>query len=219
MRSIVSWFWPGLITIGLLTVLAGWFLAGPIDERITAAATTALEAQPWASVEVDGRDLILKGVAPSPEDLAAAVRLADETPGVRIVDNQTTLLQLADPFTFAVTKSDDGVLLSGNVPYGDMRARVLDAAELAMPGIEILDELAVARGAPADFLDMANFALVQAAQLINGEIEISGSVLTIRGAVANAAARASVTEALQAGIPGQLSQGDINLTVQNSNGG
>ncbi|MBR7559600.1 hypothetical protein KC218_23920, partial [Mycobacterium tuberculosis] len=73
-----------------------------------------------------------------------------------------------------MTKSDQGILLSGNVPYGDTRAKLLAAAENAMPGIEILDEMAVARGAPQGFVELANFALKQASQLISGEVRLAG---------------------------------------------
>ncbi|MGH7003287.1 MAG: BON domain-containing protein [Alphaproteobacteria bacterium] len=220
MRAIGSWLWPGLITIALLTVLAGWFLAGPIDAQITGAVNAALESENgWASADVDGRDLTLKGVAPSEEALAAALKIARETAGVRIVDNQTTLLTLAEPFSFVVTKSDDGILLSGNVPYGDMRARILAEAEKAMPGIEILDEMAVARGAPENFFDSAGFALEQAAQLTNGEVEISGKTYSIRGTAASSAGYAAINAALQEPLPGAVQAGEIKLVAPAADGG
>lgn len=214
MRTIKSWFWPGAITTALLTALAGWFLAGPIDQQLTDAVNTALEAQnAWATVEVDGRDLVLNGVAPSEEALAAALKIANETKGVRVVENATTLLPLADPFSFVVTKSDDGILLSGNVPYGDARARILAAAESAMPGIEILDELAVARGAPDYFFDLVNFALAQAAQLTNGEVEISGDAYNISGTAANSADYDALNAALRSTLPGKAKAGDVKLVA------
>lgn len=214
MRTLKSWFWPGVITIALLTALAGWFLTGPIDQQLTDSANAALEAEyPWASAEIDGRDLTLKGVAPSEEALASALKIAEDTKGVRVVDNQTTLLPLADPFSFVVTKSDDGILLSGNVPYGDSRAKILAAAENAMPGIEILDELAVARGAPDGFFDLVNFALAQAAQLTNGELEISGNIYNISGTAANSADYDALNAALRLAIPGNGKAGEIKLAV------
>ncbi len=122
-----------------------------------------------------------------------------------------TLLPLAEPFSFVVTKSDDGILLSGNVPYGDSRAKVLAAAETAMPGIEILDEMAVARGAPQGFFELANFALMQAAQLTNGEVEVSGETYSISGTAANAADYESINEALRLALPGNGKPGEIKL--------
>lgn len=221
MYRIKSWFWPGAITVALLTVLAGWFLTDPIDRQLTEAANTALEADhPWASADIDGRDLTLKGVAPSEEAIATALKIAGETNGVRSVDNQATLLPLADPFSFVITKSDDGILLSGNVPVGDSRAKVLAAAETAMPGIEILDELAVARGAPPGFLDLATFALNQAAQLTNGEVEISGETYNISGTAANPADFDALNGALRGAIPGNGRTGTIKLEAAvNTSGG
>lgn len=220
MRALKSWFWPGIITVALLTVLAGWFLAGPVDARITEAANTALETQnDWASAEVDGRDLILKGVAPSEQALADALSITKNITGVRVVDNQTTLLPLADPFSFVVTKSDDGILLSGNVPYGDVRAKILAAAELSMPGIEILDEMAVARGAPPAFFELVEFALGQAAQLINGEVEISGKTYTIKGTAASAADYAAINDALKKSLPGDAALSEVKLVAPLAQGG
>ncbi|ATU92228.1 BON domain-containing protein [Phyllobacterium zundukense] len=214
MRTIKSWFWPGVITTALLTALAGWFLAGPVDQKLTDEVNAALESQnPWASADVDGRDLILKGIAPSEEAQAAALKIAGETPGVRVVENDTTLLPLADPFSFVITKSDDGILLSGNVPYGDSRARILAAAESAMPGIEILDEMAVARGAPQGFFDLASFALAQAAQLTNGEVEIAGETYSISGTAANSADYEAINAALRLALPGNGKPGEVKLAA------
>ncbi|MDR6633877.1 OOP family OmpA-OmpF porin [Phyllobacterium sp. 1468] len=214
MQTIKSWFWPGVITIALLTALAVWFLTDPIDRELTEAANNALEAgNPWASAEIDGRDLVLKGIAPSEEALADALKIVSATRGVRVVDNQATLLPLAVPFSFAVTKSDEGILLSGNVPYGDSRAKILAAAESAMPGIEILDEMAVARGAPQGFFDLVDFALAQAAQLTNGEVEISGETYNIRGTAANSNGYDSLNAALQTALPGNGKPGEVKLEV------
>ncbi len=214
MRTIKSWFWPGVITTALLTALAGWFLAGPVDQKLTDEVNATLELQnAWASADVDGRDLVLKGIAPSEEAQAAALKIAGETPGVRVVENDTTLLPLADPFSFVITKSDDGILLSGNVPYGDSRARILAAAESAMPGIEILDEMAVARGAPQGFFDLASFALAQAAQLTNGEVEIAGETYSISGTAANSADYEAINAALRSSLPGNGKPGEVKLAA------
>ena len=92
MHIIKSWFWPGVITTALLTALAGWFLAGPVDQHLTDTVNAALESQhSWASAQIDGRDLVLKGIAPSQEALAEALKISSETFGVRAVENAATL--------------------------------------------------------------------------------------------------------------------------------
>ncbi|UGX87919.1 BON domain-containing protein [Phyllobacterium meliloti] len=212
MHIVKSWFWPGIITVACLTTLAGWFLAEPVDRQLTEAVSTALEVDNgWASIEVEGRDLTLKGVAPSEEALASALKIANETNGIRVVENAATLLPLIDPFSFVVTKSDQGILLSGNVPYGDTRAKLLAAAENAMPGIDIIDEMAVARGAPKGFIELANFALQQASQLVSGEVSLAGESYSIDGTAANAADYESITNALKTQLPGNGKVGDVKL--------
>jgi hypothetical protein len=212
MHIVKSWFWPGIITVACLTTLAGWFLADPVDRQLTDAVSTALEVDNgWASIEVEGRDLTLKGVAPSEEALASALMIANETNGIRVVEDAATLLPLVDPFSFVVTKSDQGILLSGNVPYGDTRAKLLAAAENAMPGIDILDEMAVARGAPNGFTELANFALQQASQLVSGEVSLAGETYAIHGTAANAADYESILNALKTQLPGNGKVGEIKL--------
>ena len=89
-----------------------------------------------------------------------------------------------------------------------------------MPGIEILDEMAVARGAPQGFFDLVGFALRQAAQLTNGEVEISGETYNISGTAANSADYDALDAALRMPIPGNGKAGEIKLAVPvNTSGG
>ncbi len=198
------WFWPGVITTVFLTALAIWFRWEPIEQDLAFRSLEAIAPDnPWAIVELDGRDLILKGVAPSEDAQAEAVSLAGGTRGVRIVDNMTTLLPIASPFVFGAIKEGEGITLVGNVPFGPIRTQLLTLIEKANPGIHIRDNLTLARGEHDGFVALAGFALSQICDLAAGEVNLSGREYSIRGISVDS----QTYERLHAGISGTLPGG------------
>ncbi|KXF78020.1 hypothetical protein ATN84_23955 [Paramesorhizobium deserti] len=199
-----NWFWPGVTTTALLTVLAVWFGSGAVERDLASRASTALAgAYPWASVDLDGRDLTLKGVAPDERSQAEAAKIATAVPGVRSVDNQAVLPPVAAPFVFRAVKTDDGVTLSGNVPPGSARGDILGVAERAMPGIRIIDDMTIARGAAPGFPALAGFAVSQLADLSLGEVSISDLDYTVNGRAAGADAYEVLVTAVAGVLPGE----------------
>ena len=180
------WVLPGLLATAILTALAMIFHSGSIERDLAGKAGDALQAEhPWASVALDGRDLTLSGTAPSPEAQAAAETVALNAYDVRVVDNTTDLLALADPYEFKAVKDDNGVTLSGFVPNDAVRAEIVGAAETAMPGIAVTDTMALARGAPEGLAAMAGFGLSQLGNLVSGEASLSNTDYTISGVAAD----------------------------------
>ncbi|PRD45838.1 hypothetical protein C5748_01480 [Phyllobacterium phragmitis] len=199
-----NWFWPGVTTTALLTVLAVWFGSGRVENDLASRTSAALAGDySWASVDLDGRDLTLKGVAPDERAQAAAAKIAAAVPGVRSVENRAVLPPLAEPFSFRAVKTDDGVILSGNVPPGPARADILTIAERAMPGIRITDEMAIARGAAPGFPALAGFAVSQLADLSLGEVSISTLDYSIKGRAAGSDAYEVLVTAVAGVLPGE----------------
>ncbi|MEP3673541.1 MAG: hypothetical protein ABJM86_11370, partial [Hyphomicrobiales bacterium] len=105
-----AWVWPGIFVVGLLTVVAMLFKAGPIERDLTERALNNLSNQhSWAKVELDGRNLELSGLAPSKADQDSAVAAADGaffnresgTWGVRVVDGTgVKQLPVQSPYAF-----------------------------------------------------------------------------------------------------------------------
>ena len=87
--------------------------------------------------------------------------MLSETRGVRVVDNQATLLPLAVPFSFAVTKSDEGILLSGNVPYGDARAKISPRRKTPCPASKFSMKWLWRAAHRQGFFDLVDFALAR----------------------------------------------------------
>ncbi|GAB1581455.1 BON domain-containing protein [Phyllobacterium phragmitis] len=199
-----NWFWPGVTTTALLTVLAAWFGSGVVEKDLASRTSAVLAgAYPWASVDLDGRDLTLKGVAPDERAQAEAASLAAAVPGVRSVDNAAVLPPVADPFVFQAIKADDGVTLTGNVPPGPARSDLLAVAERAMPGIRVTDNMTIARGAAPGFPALAGFAVSQLADLSLGEVSISDLDYTIKGSAAGPDAYEVLVTAIAGVLPGE----------------
>ena len=120
-----AWVWPGILAVGLLLLISMFLKAGSIENDLTKRALGKLSADhPWASVELDGRDLSISGVAPSADAKQDALKIADGvfrdrdagTWGVRVVDG-SAIDELAVQSPFVTSGKFDGstLTLSGYV--------------------------------------------------------------------------------------------------------
>ncbi|MCB1458047.1 MAG: OmpA family protein [Nitratireductor sp.] len=208
-----KWILPGLIAVALLTGLAGMLRSGPVERDLTAKAAEALSAShSWASVELDGRDLKLSGLAPSDEAIAEAKKIADDAYDVRVVDaSGVKLLPEAKPFTVSAVKTGDKVELTGYAPSAEMREQIASTLAAALPGASIDNKLELARGMPQGFDTLAGFGMAQLAGLTSGEASLSDTSLSVSGQAASFDAYDAVTGALSGGLPagGMLASLDI----------
>ena len=177
-----KWIWPGILAVIVLTALSTWFRADPVENDLTAKATGDLaEKHSWASVELDGRDLTLRGTAPSPEAAADALKISESAYDVRIVQDATELLAEASPYKLTAVKSDGSLVLTGNVPNDDVRAELITAAESVAPGAKVEDKMTLARGAPKGFGELAGFSIAGLAGLADGTTDLTDTDLTVVG--------------------------------------
>lgn len=197
---------PILGTAAGLTAVAWLASFGPIADDVAARARAALEsdAQPWARVAIDGRDVTLSGVAPTPGSPQLALEAADRVFGVRVVASRATVLPLADPYLFAATRDGDRLTLRGSIPSDAARAALIAAAGKIVSSATITDQLTVARGAPADFVASASFALGQLADLVKGSVELAPAGYTIAGDPKDWPTYARLEQQLKAPLPGAL---------------
>lgn len=177
-----KWIWPGIFAVVILTALSTWFRADVVENDLTAKALGDLQAEhSWADVSLDGRDLTLKGTAPSPEAAEAALKIADEAYDVRIVSDASDLLAIASPFALNANKADGKVVLTGNVPSDDMRAEIVASAKAAAPNAAIDDQMTLARGAADGFGDLAKFSIGELAGLTSGTASVSDADVSVTG--------------------------------------
>lgn len=198
-----KWIWPGLASVVLLTLLASWMRAGPVEADLAAKAKALLAgSHPWAAIEFDGRDGKLSGMAPSEKAIAEASSLALQARSVRVVDaSAVTLPPIADPWTFSATRAGDAVVLSGNYADEATRAAINAAAAAAVPGAKIEDKMTLARGASEGAGALSSYLLAQLAAM-EGTIGLKGAEVTAKGKALSVPAYESLVDALSATLPG-----------------
>ncbi|MEZ5872485.1 MAG: OmpA family protein [Nitratireductor sp.] len=208
-----KWVLPGLIAIALLTALAGMLRSGPVEKDLTAKAGEALsQSHSWASVELDGRDLKLSGLAPSEEAIAEATKIADDAYDVRVVDaSAVKLLPLQSPYSVSAVKDGEKVTLTGFAPSAEMREQIASTLAAALPGANIDNKLELARGMPQGLDNLAGFGMAQLAGLTSGEVTLSDTALSVSGQAASFDAYDAVTGSLSGKLPagGTLASLDI----------
>lgn len=173
-----------------------------IENDLTAKATGELsETHSWASVDLDGRDLTLTGLAPSQEAQHTALKLADDAYDVRIANNASTLIPLADPYKLSALKDGNTVILSGSVPSEAVRAEQIAAAKAMAPNATIKDELTLARGAPAGFAALSAFAIGQLKGLEGGKATTENLGVSVSGRANDFASYDSTIASLAGTLP------------------
>ncbi len=141
------WLWAllGLLAIYALMLMSKWRnIEGDIQTR-TAQALTA-EGHDWASVDLHsrGRDVLLTGNAPSEEARLAAIEVAENVRGVRVVDvdGEITPVQLSSA-SFNLKADGDNVVLSGAMPSQDLIDATVTKANSAYGAERVVNNLTV----------------------------------------------------------------------------
>jgi len=197
----MKWFWPGVTWTAALTSLALWFGAERVETNIAERTGQALSPYAWTGFDVDGRDVVLKGMAPDPESQQLAVKALQEVDGIGDLSDLTTVLQEANPYVFKLIKNNKGMVLSGFIPDNGMRDSIMSAAESAGNTNLVDDQMALARGAPPEFQDRVFWAIDLAKKMAGSDIEISDGTITIKGHALNDAAYDELTALLKAPLP------------------
>lgn len=182
MRNWTSWIWPGVAAVACLTALALWLEHKVVEADLEARTLAALEQQHgWARLALDGRDLTLQGEAPAEESRSAALQIARDVYGVRIVRDETRLLPLEAPYRFSAEKTEAGVTLTGFAPDQATRAAIVAQLSQMLPGIAISDQIKLARGAPDKLMEFAAYGMSAFPRFSTGSLEISDLTMRING--------------------------------------
>ncbi|MFZ1815264.1 MAG: OmpA family protein [Rhizobiaceae bacterium] len=208
-----NWILPGLLSVALLTTLAGLLRSDPVEKDLSARAGDALSAgHDWAEIALDGRDLALGGLAPSQEAMDEAASKASATYGVRVVDaSGVKLLPLQAPYAISATRDGGSIILEGYAPDAATRESMAAMAAAAVPGTTVDNRLVLARGNPQDFDKLAGFGMAQLAGLSAGKVSLSDLDLSVTGDAGSPLAHQQVLSALSGTLPagGRLATLDI----------
>jgi OmpA-OmpF porin, OOP family len=202
MRGLFRWsgkWWPGVIPLLILWGLAAWNSTAPLETDLAGRSSAALRDSVLdrTNLVVGGRDVTVSANAFSEDGRRSAVSAVEAVPGVRLVDNQTRLVAEAKPFVWSAERDVVRVTLGGNAPLPAVKGKLLEAARAALNGVEVADQMSLARGAPPRFDDAALLLISQVGKLKDGKVTISDSDISLSGMARELGGREAIALALK----------------------
>jgi OmpA-OmpF porin, OOP family len=202
MHGLFRWsskWWPGVIPLFVLWVLAAWASTAPLESDLAARSSAALKDTVLDKTRITaaGRDVTFAADAFSEEGRRSAVASVEAVPGVRLVNDDTRLVPEVKPFVWSAERDVVRVTLSGSSPLPASKAKLLEAARADLKGVEVVDQMNLSRGAPPHF-DIAALLLIdQVNKLKDGKITISDSNVSLSGMARDLGGREAIAAALK----------------------
>ena len=202
MHGLFKWsakWWPGLIPLVVLWGIAAWTNTAPLEADLAARSAEALKGAVLdkTAIEVDGRDVTLSADAFSEDGRRTAITSVEAVPGVRLVNDETRLVPEAKPFVWSAERDVVRVTLGGSAPLPASKAKLLDTARADLGGVEVADQMTLARGAPPRFEAAAVLLLGQIGKLKDGKLAISDTKVTLSGMARELGGREAIAAALK----------------------
>jgi OOP family OmpA-OmpF porin len=202
MQRLFRWsskWWPGLIPLAILWVAAAWNTTARMEADLNAKANFALKDSVLdkRGVVVDGRDITFSADAFTEEGRRNALAAIEAVRGVRLVDDQTRLIPEAKPYVWSAERDVVRVTLGGDTPLPTIKGRLLEAARASLGGVEVVDHMGLARGAPEHFEAAARLLIDQVGKLKDGKIALSDSGVSLSGMARDLGGREAIAAALK----------------------
>src|SRR5215831_12201294 len=178
MHELFRWsckWWLGAIALVVFWAFAAWTSTEPLESDIAARSNAAVKdaVLDKKRVTVAGRDVTFAAEAFSSDGRSAALTAVESVPGVRLVNDDTRLVPEAKPFVWSAERDVVRVTLAGSAPLPSVRGKLADTARAALAGVEVADQMNLARGAPPRFEAAALLLIDQIGKLKDGKITIS----------------------------------------------
>jgi OOP family OmpA-OmpF porin len=202
MHGLFRWsgkWWPGLVPLAVFWALAAWTSTLPLESDLSARSTEALKGTVLdkSVITVRGRDVTFAADAFSEEGRRSAVAAAEAVTGVRLVNDETRLVPEAKPFVWSAERDVVRVTIGGNAPLPASKNRLLEAARAGLGGVEVVDQMNLARGAPPRFESAALLLLDQVGKMKDGKIVISDDKISLAGMARDIGGREAIAAALK----------------------
>jgi OOP family OmpA-OmpF porin len=211
----LKWLW-GLIPLSFIAAMAIFGLGPQIEKELQSRASGALERADvaWASVNLEGRDAILRGAAVGAEARDAGLDAVRGVAGIRNVEDRVTLLESVSPYTWWANRKEGRIRIKGYVADGRDRHTILGIVKAMMPELAIDDRMKRAAGAPPreTWVGSISFALNLLANLKDGTASLVDSRLSLTGEASSAEAYAELRDRLDTQLPVGLELDQIALT-------
>ena len=202
MRGLFSWsskWWPGVVPLVLFWAIAAWNGTTAVEADLAAKAASAVKDIVLDKVKIsaEGRDIDFEAEAFSEAGRHGALIAVAAAPGVRLVNDGTRLVPEAKPFVWSAQREVAKITLSGNAPLPAVKGKLMEVARDQVKGIEIADQMGLARGAPANFEDAAALLIGQIGKLKDGKVAISDSAVSLSGMARDLGGREAIAAALK----------------------
>ena len=202
MHGLFRWrakWWPGVVPLVVLWIFAALSSIAPVEADLTARAAAALKdaVLDKTRIAVDGRDVTVAADAFSEDGRRGAVASVQAVPGVRLVNDDTRLVPEAKPFVWSAERDVVRVTLGGSAPLPAVKGKLADVARAALGGVEVADQMNLARGAPPGFEPAALLLIDQIGKLKEGKIAISDGGVTLSGMARELGGREAIAAALK----------------------
>jgi OOP family OmpA-OmpF porin len=202
MHGLFKWsskWWPGVIPLIVCWAIAAWSSTEPLEADLAQRSTAALKdiVLDKRRISVAGRDVTFAADALSEDGRASAVASVEAVPGVRLVNDETRLVPEAKPFVWSAERDVVRVTLSGSSPLPASKARLMEAARTSLGGVEVVDGMNLARGAPPRFDSAALLLIEQIGKLKDGKITLSDTKISLSGMARDLGGREAIAAALK----------------------
>jgi OOP family OmpA-OmpF porin len=202
MHGLFKWsskWWPGVIPLVVFWAIAAWTNTLPLETDLAARSTAALKDTMLdkSRIAVAGRDVTFAADAFSEDGRRSAVASVEAVPGVRLVNDETRLVPEAKPFVWSAERDVVRVTLGGSAPLPASKGRLLEAARAALGGVEVADQMNLARGAPPRFDNAALLLVDQIGKLKDGKVAISDGKVSLSGMARDLGGREAIAAALK----------------------
>src|SRR5882762_3278005 len=202
MHGLFRWsskWWPGVIPLVVFWAIAAWTTTPPLESDLAARSAAALKDSllDKTRITVAGRDVTFAADAFSEDGRSGAVASVAAVPGVRLVNDETQLVPEAKPFVWSAERDVVRVTLGGSAPLPATKGRLLEAARASLGGVEVVDQMNLARGAPQRFDNAAQLLIEQIGKLKDGRIAISDANVTLSGMARDLGGREAIAAALK----------------------
>jgi OmpA-OmpF porin, OOP family len=202
MHGLFRWsrkWWPGLLPLVFLWALAAWISTAPLESDLAGRSTAALRdtVLDKTRIEVSGRDVSLAADAFSEDGRRSALASVEAVPGVRRVNDETRLVPEARPFVWSAERDVARVTLGGSAPLPASKSKLIEAARTGLGGVDVADQMNLARGAPPRFDSAALLLLDQIGKLKDGKVTISDTTISVSGMARDLGGREDIAAALK----------------------
>ena len=108
------WLW-GLLPLALIVFLAVIGERNRVEQDLAVRAEQALQRDGfgWAQPRFEGRDGVLEGTAPKPEDRARAMDTVRRLDGVRVLRDGMDVRVAITPYLWSAQRTDQAIELRG----------------------------------------------------------------------------------------------------------